>query len=152
MATPGIAGRNRPVGIVIQIAQNVVGVEQEAFVAVAHEEDRGEFDAGLLELLEIEDELDEDLGALGGFFETFIELVFQEQAQEHIHVQIAIALAGIVEGCTLGEEDEEATLIGRSHRMFVCRVRKGGEEALALRLCHLCGHKNVPSLCAHPRP
>ena len=116
------------------------------------EEGVGELDAGLLELLEIEDELHEDLGALRGLFEVLVELVLQQQAQEHVHVQVAIALAGILEDRALGQEDEEAAFVGRLHRALVRRVRKGGEEALALRPGHLGSHKNVPPLCSNPRP
>lgn len=113
-------------------------MEDEALVLVAHEEDRGHLDAGLLKEFEVVDHLDEHLGALEGFVEGLVELVLAQQPEEEVAgVEVAIALARVVKNRPAREEEENPLLVAALDRPLVRRRSQRREERHALLFRHL---------------
>lgn len=97
-------------------------MEDEALILVAHEEDGGHLNAGLLKELEVVDYLDEDLGSLKGLGKGLVELVLAQQPEEEVAgIEVAIALAGVVKDRSARKEEEDSLLVAALDRPLVRR-------------------------------
>ena len=106
----------------IKVGQKGVGVEDEALILVAHEEDGGHLNAGLLKEFEVVDHLDEDLGSLKGLGKGLVELVLAQQPEEEIAgIHVAIALTGVVKDRSARKEEEDSLLVAALNRPLVRR-------------------------------
>ena len=99
--------RNRPVKVLVEIGDDVVHVEDEALVPVADQHDVRENHPVLLELLDIIQRLDDDVGTGSPRLEVPVVLVLHDELQHlpvNLRVDEPIALERVRDGRVVEEE------------------------------------------------